>query len=174
LPAKAVCLCRGFGLKHRVRQQAGSYRFCVWLGNVGGGRFESGLEMLAEADLGFTRKCRLTQNRCRSALAREGGVSVPWIWTETPGSPASRLLQVLRLAWEMSADTDLGLAWEMSADADLGFTRKCRLAQNRCRSALAAKAVGLCRGFGLVDRVRGASALLQLIPSDESGCCDIR
>nr|GFD14497.1 hypothetical protein [Tanacetum cinerariifolium] len=35
LPAKAVCLCLGFGLGHRVRQQAGSYRFCGWLGNFG-------------------------------------------------------------------------------------------------------------------------------------------
>jgi hypothetical protein len=84
LPAKAVGLCHGFRLIQRVRQQAGSY------GSV------SCLDISADVtnvgvlpwDLGQRK------TRCRSALAREGGGSVPWISVDTPRSPASRLLRV--------------------------------------------------------------------------------
>ena len=84
MPAQAVCLWHGFRLIHRVRQQAGSY------GSV------SCVDISADAtnvgvlpwDLGQRK------TRCRSALARDGGGSVPWISADTPRSPASRLLRV--------------------------------------------------------------------------------
>ena len=113
--------------------------------------FAVGLEMSADANLGFTRKCRLTPNRCRSALAREGVVSVPGISAEIPRSPASRLLQVRRLAWEMSAD------------ANLGFTRKCRLTPNRCRSALAREGGVSVPGNWAETPRSPASRLLQVL-----------
>jgi hypothetical protein len=34
LPANAICLCAHWQLTHRVRQQAGSYGFCVRLDDV--------------------------------------------------------------------------------------------------------------------------------------------
>ena len=75
-------------MAHRVRQQAGAYRFC--------GR--RGCSVVRR----FLRSCRYRFGRagipCRSALAREGNVSATAAVNGPPNSPASRLLQILRPA----------------------------------------------------------------------------
>jgi hypothetical protein len=156
-------------MAHRVRQQAGSYRFCVWRGSsvvqillrrcrypLGGADIPSVVQI-------SLRWCRYsfgrTGIRCRSALAREGVVSATAGVSGPPRSPASRLLQVLRLARVFSR-ADI-------ASVVRRFLRSCRYPFGRadipCRSALAREGI-----VSATAGVRGpprspASRLLQVL-----------
>jgi hypothetical protein len=113
LLAKAVCQLPGMSPSDRVRQQAGSCRVNGAKRGIGAGRKPVGMRLLAKAVCQLPAMSPSNRVReqagsrvngakpgiwrrsqtCRSALAREGGVSVAGYVAERPGSPASRLLQ---------------------------------------------------------------------------------
>ena len=81
-------------LTHRVRQQAGSYRFCAASGVVcqDANPADAGKRHRSHAHHRYSHEIHC----CRSRLAGEHVVGSSINVTDTPRSPASRLLQVLR------------------------------------------------------------------------------
>jgi hypothetical protein len=85
LPANGVLPQRICRLAHRVRQQAGSYRFA----------FAEGCRCCPDQWIWRTPKAAGTAlSSCRSALAREWGFAATHLLSGSPRSPASRLLQI--------------------------------------------------------------------------------
>ena len=133
MPAKAVGLCHGFRLKHRVRQQAGSY------GSVSCVDVSADATNVGVLPWDFGQR----KTRCRSAHARDGGGSVPWI----------RLIHRVR---QQAGSYGSVSCLDISADAtDVGvLPRDFGQRKTGVGARLPAKAVGLCHGFRLTQRVR--------------------